>query len=141
LLTAGLGGFPVGDLGWFPTQYASWKAQESFELAHIDSVLTGKITVGVQTAAQSPQKFQLQQNYPNPFNPSTTIGYQLPAGSHVTIKVFDVLGREVVTLVNERQTAGEHSIVFDASHLPSGVYFNSITADAFHQVRKMVLVK
>jgi len=141
LLTAGLGGFPIGDLGWFPTQFASWKTQESLELAYIDSVLTGKITVGVQTAPQSPQKFQLQQNYPNPFNPSTTIGYQLPAGSHVTIKVFDVLGREVVTLVNERQTAGGHSIVFDASHLPSGIYFYSITAGKFHQVKKMVLVK
>ncbi len=141
LLTAGLGGFPIGDLGWFPTQYASWKAQEAAELATIQGVLDGSIHVGVQATQAPPQKFQLEQNYPNPFNPTTTIGYQLPALSDVAMKVYDVLGREVATLVDGRQTAGSHVVEFSADKLPSGIYFYSITAGAFHQARKMVLLK
>jgi hypothetical protein len=130
---------PIGDLGWFPTEYATWKAQEAAELAYINIIMIGGESV--PTTGQLPGQFQLQQNYPNPFNPTTTIGYQLPAVSHVAIKVFDVLGREVAMLVNERQTAGEHYMKFDASSLPSGVYFYSITTGTFSQVKKMILVK
>ena len=141
LLTAGLGGFPVGDLGWFPTQLATWKAQRGAELGYIDSVLTGRIVLAVHSTQALPQGFQLEQNYPNPFNPTTTIGYQLPKVSRVSLKVYDLLGREVATLVDGRQSAGSHVVGFNADELPSGVYFYSITADALHQARKMVLVK
>jgi len=85
--------------------------------------------------------FELFQNYPNPFNPSTTIRFSLPQRSYVMLKVFDVLGREVATLVDEELNQGEHSVVFDAKGLPSGVYFYRLQSGKFVQQRKMVLVK
>ncbi|HUI31495.1 MAG TPA: T9SS type A sorting domain-containing protein [Candidatus Acidoferrales bacterium] len=88
-----------------------------------------------------PSKYVLYQNYPNPFNPSTVIGYRLPAASHVTLKVYDVMGREVKTLVNERQSAGSHSARFDAGSLPSGLYFYRIQAGNYSSTKKALLVK
>ena len=140
LLTAGLGGFPVGDLDWFPTQYASWKAQESAELAYINNVLTTGITA-VEKTSEVPQQFQLQQNYPNPFNPTTKIEYQLPAAGHVTLRVYDMLGREAATLVNGYTTSGTHEIQFNATNLASGVYFYRLTNGNFIEMKKMMLVK
>ncbi len=88
-----------------------------------------------------PEQFRLWQNYPNPFNPATTIRFSLPQAGHVTLKVFDVLGREVATLVDEKLAAGEHAVVFEASGLSSGVYFYRLTAGRFTQVRKAVFMK
>lgn len=88
-----------------------------------------------------PTAFVLSQNYPNPFNPATMINYQLPMNSHVTLKIYDVLGREVKTLVNERQSAGTHSVRFDGSGLSSGVYFYRLTAGHYSITRKLVLMK
>ncbi|MCE1189377.1 MAG: T9SS type A sorting domain-containing protein [Ignavibacteria bacterium] len=87
------------------------------------------------------QDFSLSPNYPNPFNPTTTINYTIQGNGNVVLKVFDVLGREVSTLVNEVKTAGEYSITFNASHLPSGIYFYSLHAGNFSAVKKMVLIK
>ncbi|MBC8043150.1 MAG: M6 family metalloprotease domain-containing protein [Rhizobacter sp.] len=91
--------------------------------------------------AVAPKTFELRQNYPNPFNPSTVINYQLSASSQVGLKVFDVLGREVATLVNERQAAGGYSVRFNAARLSSGVYFYRLVAGNFVQTKKMLLVK
>ena len=85
--------------------------------------------------------YHLYQNYPNPFNPSTRISYQLPASTFVIIKVFDVLGNEVERLVNERQNAGNHSVLFNGSNLPSGVYFYKIKAGTYHDAKKFLLLK
>jgi hypothetical protein len=85
--------------------------------------------------------FSLMQNYPNPFNPSTSIKYSLPSEEFVTLKVFDILGREVTTLVNQKQGIGEHTINFDASRFNSGVYFYSIRAGKFTDTKKMLLTK
>ena len=85
--------------------------------------------------------FVLYQNYPNPFNPSTIIKYQVPEAGLVTLKVYDVLGREVKILVNQAKFLGEYSVQFDASALPSGVYFYSIIVGDFHQTKKMILMK
>jgi hypothetical protein len=88
-----------------------------------------------------PSKFELIQNYPNPFNSSTKISWQSPISGWQTLKVFDVLGREVATLVNEEKEAGYHSVDFNASDLPSGVYFYRIQAGNFIDTKKMILLK
>jgi hypothetical protein len=99
------------------------------------------VSVDDETSSKITHSFELSQNYPNPFNPSTLISYQLPTGSFVALKVFDVLGREVETLVNERQNAGNHSVQFNASNLPSGVYFYRIEAGTYHDAKKLLLLK
>lgn len=88
-----------------------------------------------------PTEFQLSVNYPNPFNPSTTIQFALPTGNFVTLKVFDVLGKEVATLANEERPAGFHEVRFDASKLSSGIYIYQIQAGMFRDVKKMLLMK
>jgi hypothetical protein len=90
---------------------------------------------------QKPLVFSLSQNYPNPFNPTTTIGYELSANSYVTLKIYDVLGREVQTLVNERQNAGSYTVRFDASTLPSGMYFYRLQAGAYGNTKRLLLLK
>ncbi len=88
-----------------------------------------------------PVSYKLDQNYPNPFNPSTTINYSIPKASIVTIKIFNILGQEVRTLVNENKSAGNYSLRFNAVNLSSGVYFYSIKAGNYYQVKKMMLLK
>lgn len=88
-----------------------------------------------------PSEFKIDQNYPNPFNPSTNIRYQLPSNSFVTIKVYDILGKEVATLVRGNESAGTHNVNFDASKLTSGVYIYTLNAGSFVQSKKMMLLK
>lgn len=88
-----------------------------------------------------PKNYALLQNYPNPFNPSTVIEYAIPIKSHVIITIYDVLGRVVGRFVNEMKYPGTYKVVFDASNLPSGVYFYRISAGTFNQVKKMMVVK
>ncbi len=101
---------------------------------------TGILT-GVGKKTEVPSSFSLFQNYPNPFNPSTVISYQLSVNSPITLKVYDVLGRLVKTLIDERQTAGLHSVTFNASGWSSGVYFYRLTAGNFVNTKKLMLVK
>ncbi|BDQ02992.1 T9SS type A sorting domain-containing protein [Ignavibacterium sp.] len=88
-----------------------------------------------------PKEFALNQNYPNPFNPTTVISWQSPVASHQTLKVYDILGNEVVTLVNEYREAGRYKVEFDASSLASGVYIYKLTAGSFNSSKKMMVVK
>ena len=83
----------------------------------------------------------LSQNFPNPFNPSTRLNYFVPNESFVTIKVYDFLGREVTTLVNETKSIGSYEIAFDASDLPSGAYFYTMIAGNYSATKKMILLK
>ncbi len=83
----------------------------------------------------------LYQNYPNPFNPLTIINYQLPIGNWVTLTVYDLLGREVAKLLDGELNPGEHSVVFDAKGLPSGVYVYRLTAGTLIQQKKMVVLR
>ncbi len=85
--------------------------------------------------------FELYQNYPNPFNPATIIQYQLPKNGFVTLKVYDLLGREVATLVNERQSSGNYEVQFDASELSSGVYIYRLTSGSLVDAKKMIILK
>jgi len=98
------------------------------------------VPVSVETEIV-PTEFKLYQNYPNPFNPSTIINYYIPELSIVSIKVFDVLGRELATLVNEEKPAGNYEVEFNATTLPSGVYFYRLQAGSFVETKKMVLMK
>jgi hypothetical protein len=91
--------------------------------------------------AASPIQFELAQNYPNPFNPSTTVKFSIPQSSNVILKVFNALGQEVATLVDQNMEAGSHTINFDASQLKSGIYFYRLEAGTFNEVRKMTLIK
>jgi hypothetical protein len=88
-----------------------------------------------------PTQITLDQNYPNPFNPSTTIAYHLLSANHVTLKVFDVLGREIATLVNDVQQPGNKSVRFEASTLSSGIYFYRLQAGSFTATKKLILLK
>ncbi len=88
-----------------------------------------------------PKDFSLLQNYPNPFNPSTIISYQLPMSSHVTLEVYDALGREIRTLVDTRESAGTYSVSLDGSNLPSGVYFYHMQAGTYSATKKLLLLK
>jgi outer membrane protein assembly factor BamB/fibronectin type 3 domain-containing protein len=90
---------------------------------------------------QIPEVLSLSQNYPNPFNPSTTIRYDLPKQSFVTLKIYDLLGREVATLVNEVRHAGFYTVRWDASRLSSGVYFYTLRAGEFRETKRMILMK
>ncbi|HBQ61646.1 MAG TPA: T9SS C-terminal target domain-containing protein, partial [Balneolaceae bacterium] len=88
-----------------------------------------------------PERYELKQNYPNPFNPVTNITYSIPQSGQVKIAVFDMLGKKVVTLTNEIQSAGDHTVTFDASSLSSGVYLYRIETDNFVGMNKMTLIK
>ncbi len=97
---------------------------------------------GVKEDENTPFDFSLVQNYPNPFNPQTAIDFSLLALSNVTLKVYDILGREVATLINnEKKDAGKYSVQFDATNLPSGIYIYKLTAGSFIEMKKMVLMK
>jgi len=94
-----------------------------------------------QGSLLTPDSYNLAQNYPNPFNPSTKISWQSPIGSHQILKIYDVLGNEVATLVNEYREAGRYEITFDASNLSSGIYFYRLQAGSFVETKKMILIK
>jgi hypothetical protein len=106
--------------------------------AHLDppvSVEDDEIDGGI------PAEFTLLQNYPNPFNPTTKINYQIPELSFVTLKIYDILGSEIATLVNEEKPIGSYEFEFDATALPSGIYFYRLQAGSFVETKKMILIK
>ncbi len=107
-------------------------------LFRINSSLTA---VENKNQSNIPKGFSLSQNYPNPFNPTTTIDYSIPQSSFVSLKVYDVLGNEVATLVNEEKSAGNYSVVFDGSKFSSGVYFFRIQAGVFVMTKKLAIIK
>jgi hypothetical protein len=124
----------------FPDQ---WNFGENFVIHIIDN------PVYVQNENQQPEDYVLYQNYPNPFNPSTSIKFTIPSviasttkqSQQVTMKVYDVLGNEVATLVDEQKSAGEYTVVFSSNGLTSGIYFYKLNAGSFSEIKKMVLMK
>jgi len=92
-------------------------------------------------SAEIPANYSLSQNFPNPFNPSTNIRYELPKNGIVKLDVYDALGREVETLVNEKQTAGTYEVTFNATQYPSGVFFYRLNTESFSETKKMILTK
>jgi len=120
---------------------ASASGRVFYRLKQVDFDGQFKYSNIIEVNAGVPKTFALEQNYPNPFNPSTAISYQLPVAGNVSLKVFDMLGKEVATLVNARQEAGAYTVNFNANNLSSGVYFYRLQAGNFVQTRKMMLVK
>lgn len=95
----------------------------------------------VEVDNQSPEYFNLSQNYPNPFNPSTKIQYSISSNQVVQLKIYDVLGKELITLVNNEQPAGTYEVNFDGNNLTSGIYFYTITAGNYTDTKSMILMK
>jgi len=130
---------------YFVNAQNGWVTGEGGTILHTTD---GGGIVGIEineTASTLPQSFLLSQNFPNPFNPNTTIKWQIPETGLVTLKIFDVLGREVTTLVNEEKPAGEYEVEFNTStinhHPSSGIYFYQLKAGNFIQTKKMILIK
>ncbi len=116
------------------TSFSDWTVGES----NSSTLVTG---VGAPAPETIPSSFFVAQNYPNPFNPSTTITFGLPADNYVTVKVYNLLGQEITTLLAGQQRAGIHTLRFDASRLTSGMYLYRVQAGAFSDVRRMLLLK
>jgi len=118
-------------------------ASHSLIGCYINGVLYGDTTLTLVNTISTtvPKKYSLSQNYPNPFNPSTTIRYELPHAAEVKLTIFDALGREVQTLVNEKSQPGTYEATFDGSALNSGVYFYKLITDGFTETKKMILIK
>jgi len=157
LKTAGMGGFPLGDLynWWNPAvregatdYYSAWLAQADEERAKIAQWLeTGIHPDSVQNAVKhqpktsGPSKFSLTQNYPNPFNPTTQIKYTVPYEARVSLKVYNTLGQEVANLVEGVKPAGEHIVTFDGKNLSGGIYFYTLKSEGINLTKKLVLIK
>lgn len=113
----------------------------SYRLKQVDFDGTIDYSGIVEVNMTAPSSFMLNQNFPNPFNPATTIRYSVPQASKVTVKVYDMLGKEVASLVNETKQAGNYEVVFNASQLSSGVYFYKMQAGSFTDTKKLTLIK
>jgi len=124
--SAAAGGFPLGDLNWFPDKKAEW-----------ETYLTGVEKPNTAT----PASFELGQNYPNPFNPSTTIDFAISTNSNVRLSVYNLLGEEVAVLVNGKKAAGSYSVKFDGSELANGIYFYSLKTQGKVLTKKLTLLK
>ena len=124
--TGAHGGYPAGDLNWFPSRYATWLTDPA---------------MGITAAGGAPEAFALHQNYPNPFNPSTTIAFTLGKGGMTSLAVYNVLGQKVATLFDGYAAAGTHDVTFDAHALASGVYFYRLESGSLASVKKMMLLK
>jgi beta-xylosidase len=123
--------------------YLRFKGETENQLFRIESLrFSTEITTSAEEeVAQSPTTFTLSQNYPNPFNPVTQISYSLQEASDVTLTIYDITGRQVQTLMNKRQSAGKHTVKFDAQNYPSGVYLYRLGAGSFSDIKRMVLIK
>lgn len=117
---------------------SDYKSVMAMSMSILDTNALAQIKTEVE---ETNINFALSNNYPNPFNPTTKIYYSLNEASFVTLKVFDILGREVTTLVNEIKSSGKHEVEFDASELPSGTYIYKLTAGNYQTIRKMLLIK
>jgi photosystem II stability/assembly factor-like uncharacterized protein len=138
VLSTGLPEVPVHDLTLHsPTRklYAFTHGRSSFSVD-----LTGLVSVQL-ASNEIPNRYALDQNFPNPFNPTTAIKFSVPKSSHVSLKVYDVRGKEVAQLVNNSLEAGEHQIQFDARRLSSGTYFYRLESGSFSETRKMLFIK
>ncbi|MBN2013089.1 T9SS type A sorting domain-containing protein [candidate division KSB1 bacterium] len=128
----------------FIVQYTNYDYEEAKLIRIIDSLIP--TAVDKNDANEKPVGFALHQNYPNPFNSSTEISYDLPVSTHITLKIYDILGKEIRTLVNETQPANHYKINWDGKNsagndVPSGIYFYRMTAPTFSQTQKLSMMR
>ncbi|MCX6162959.1 MAG: T9SS type A sorting domain-containing protein, partial [Ignavibacteriae bacterium] len=114
-----------------------WGVRANGAITRYGAPITGVTPISTTV----PTDYSVSQNYPNPFNPSTKINFALPKSGLVTLKIYDVLGREVATLINEIKNAGSYSVDFNASALSSGMYFYRLESNGFKDTKKMMLVR
>jgi hypothetical protein len=151
--TSGVFRLRYGDSVWYPINEGLLDSSLTSLTIHRDNLFlvassgtvwrrpTAEITTDVESNPKLPQRFALEQNYPNPFNPSTSIKYQIPSTNFVTLMVYDVLGREVATLVNEVKQPGTYMAQWDTSGVASGVYFYRMSTGSFVSTKRMLLMK
>ena len=116
-------------------------ANSIIESGFLADTLFRTVVTSVAERGGIPKEYALQQNYPNPFNPSTTIRFDLPHASRVSLKVYNVLGQEVMTLVDEERPGGSYAVVFDAGRLSSGTYYYEMQSGPFRQTRTFIVLK
>jgi len=126
---------PTGGHSWLTSIPATDSIWDFFDAHPLDP------STGIDDNSTAVRGFVLKQNYPNPFNATTTIRFLLPQPERVTLKVFDLLGKEVAVLLDKEVGAGEHTVVFDSEKLPNGVYFFRIKAGTFVDAKKLVLMR
>jgi hypothetical protein len=119
-----------------------WGSAVTSTACNLWTAIIDTFTIGIQPISNEvPEKFLLYQNYPNPFNPSTNIKYQITDNKFVTLKIFNILGKEVETMVNEKQSPGTYEVSWDGINYPSGIYFYKLSAGKFIETKKMVMIK
>lgn len=131
----------LNGLGWYNRADPNYGKSVSYENLLLTASIAVPTAVKAVTQSNIPLQYALEQNYPNPFNPSTIIRFQMPSKGFVTLNIYDIIGREVATLVNGFKEAGPHDVKFDASNLPSGVYLYRITTGTYTATKKLVLIK
>lgn len=133
---------PQGEaVAWAPDQMGYYTISEEFAGIPAHLFFYPRVITSVATAEENIPSFQLEQNYPNPFNPATTIRFSLSNTLRVTLKIYDVLGRQIETLLDERIHAGQHKVVWNADGLASGIYWYQLQADGFVESKKLILLK
>jgi hypothetical protein len=128
---------------WISKEHMQTLSVDSTEdgMGTVNQVVSGETGTSVSGSGVVIKDFVLNQNYPNPFNPATSIEYRVGRNEYVSLKVYDLLGREVATLVDEFKPAGSYEVEFDAAELSSGIYFYKIQAGSFNQIKKMILLR
>jgi hypothetical protein len=136
VINSGLTSYDINALAINPSGYifAATRVSGVFRSAQVTTAID-------EVPGVLPKSYVLSQNYPNPFNPSTVIRYELPVQSRVALKVFNVLGQEVATLVDELQEPGYKSVVWNAREAPSGIYFYRVQTSGFSETRKLILLR
>ncbi|MEN8192625.1 MAG: T9SS type A sorting domain-containing protein, partial [Bacteroidota bacterium] len=137
-LTSSIDGRPLGALHWWDGEMDTWDSEAA--LQEVKDAYSALVSVE-KLQGMAPAKYELEQNYPNPFNPSTEIKFSIPNSGATTLKVFNMLGQEVATLLDAELSAGSYKYNFDASTLSSGIYFYTLEAGKYSETKKMVLLK
>ncbi len=146
-LTAGLGGYPLGDLNWFPEQKAAWETEKEALYVELQSALNeGRTTSVREIGGNIPSSIHLAQNYPNPFNPTTEIQFSLPSQAHVSLEIYDMTGRLVTTLINGNMSSGNYTVTWDATNqfgqmVSSGIYLYRLQAGDIVETKRMTFIK